>query len=113
MLDYLDLVYVWEDIALCKAREGANMNLGYIPPAMIGPPEKCYYTEVTGIPGMISTDYGRGKSSLICFPIGSLYDHTRHYGHSALMESAIYTLLEYEPDLSTDASPRLGDEPPH
>ncbi len=107
VLDYLDLVYVWEDIALCRAREGASMNLGYIPPAMIGPPEKCYYTEVTGIPGMISMDYGKGKSTLISFPIGSLYDHTRHYGHNALMQSAIYALLEYEPELTTNASPLL------
>jgi hypothetical protein len=106
-LSYLDLVYVWEDIALCKAREGASKNLGYIPPAMIGPPEKCYYTEVTDIPGMVSMDYGKGKSTLITFPIGSLYDHTRHYGHSALMQAAIHTLLGYKSALSTDASPLL------
>ncbi len=107
VLSYLDLVYVWEDIALCEAREGANMNLGYIPPAMIGPPEKCYYTEVTNIPGMVSMDYGKGKSTLITFPIGSLYDHTRHYGHSALMQAAIHTLLGYKSAISTDALPLL------
>ncbi|MDX2432398.1 MAG: hypothetical protein QNK35_15780 [Bacteroides sp.] len=107
LLRYLDLVYVWEDIALCKAKEGAKMNLGYIPPAMIGPPEKCYYTEVTGIPGMISMDYGKGKSTLISFPIGSLYNHTRHYGHKILMESAIHSLLEYEPEMTTNASALL------
>ena len=106
-LKYLDLVYVWEDIALCESREGASMNLGYIPPAMIGPPEKCYYTEVTSIPGMVSMDYGKGKSTLITFPIGSLYDHTRLYGHSALMQAAIHTLLGYNSALSTDASPLL------
>ena len=107
VLSYLDLVYIWEDIALCEAREGASMNLGYIPPAMIGPPEKCYYTEVTDIPGMVSMDYGKGKSTLITFPIGSLYNHTRHYGHSALMQAAIHTLLGYKSALSTDASPLL------
>ncbi len=107
VLDRLDLVYVWEDIALCKAKEGATMNLGYIPPAMIGPPEKCYYTEVTSIPGMISMDFGEGKSTLISFPIGSMYDHTRHYGHAALMQAAINSLLEYEADVTTDAPPML------
>jgi hypothetical protein len=29
---------------------------------------------------------------LITFPIGTQFAHTRHYGHSALMESAIHTL---------------------
>ncbi len=106
-LEYLDLVYVWEDIALCKAKEGASSNLGYIPPAMIGPPEKCYYTEVTGIPGMISQEYGEGKSTLITFPIGSLYTHTSHYGHQALMQSALQSLLEYEQTITTNASPLL------
>lgn len=106
-LQYLDLVYAWEDIALCKAKEGANSFLGFIPPAMIGPPEKCYYTEVTEIPGMVSMDYGRGKSVLITFPIGSLYDHTRHYGHNALMCSAIDALLAYRAEIITDASPLL------
>ena len=104
-LKYLDLVYAWEEIALCKPKEGAETYLGYIPPAMIGPPEKCYYTEVTDIPGIVAMDYGEGRSAMITFPIGSLYDHTRHYGHNALMLSSLYTLLEYEPGISTDASP--------
>lgn len=103
-LQYLDLVYVWEDIALCKAKAEAEVNLGYIPPAMIGPPEKCYYTEVSNIPGVISMSYGKGNSTLITFPIGTQYEHTKHYGHRALMESTIHTLLGYSPDMSTDAS---------
>jgi hypothetical protein len=107
LLEYLDLVYVWEDIALCRAREGATVHLGYIPPAMIGPPEKCYYTEVTSSPGIVSMDYGKGKSALITFPIGSLYDHTRHYGHALLMQSVLQVLLEYMPSFTTDASPLL------
>lgn len=106
-LHYVDLVYVWSDIALCKSKEMASNNLGYIPPAMIGPPEKCYYTEVTDIPGMVSMDFGKGKSTLITFPIGATYDHTRHYGHSALMESAIKSLLGYTPAMTTDGSPLL------
>ena len=106
-LGYLDLVYAWEDIALCEAREGAGSFLGFILPAMIGPPEKCYYTEVTEIPGIVTFQFGKGTSALITFPVGSLYDHTRHYGHSALMLSVLTELLGHQSSITTDASPLL------
>ncbi len=106
-LEYLDLVYAWEDIALCTPKEEASAYLGFIPPAMIGPPEKCYYTEVTNTPGIVTYKYGSGSTALITFPIGSLYDRTRHYGHSALLDAAILNLLGYEANVATDASPML------
>lgn len=107
VLEDCDILYAWEEGMRCRLREGATGYLGYIPPAMIGPPEKCYYEEVTEIPGLIHHRYGRGQSALITFNIGSMYELTRHYGHCALVLSSLSDLLEYDQDLETDASPLI------
>ncbi len=101
----LDLVYAWEEGLFCKPKAGAEGLLGYIPPAMIGPPEKTYYTEVTEIPGLIFTNSGKGKTAFFPFRIGTLYHHTRHYGHAALVMNTLTNLLAYQPDIVTKASP--------
>lgn len=102
-----DLVYAWEKGMLCEPLESASAYLGFIPPAMIGPPEKCYYTEVTEMPGLIHNTYGNGQTALLSFRLGSIYHHTRHYGHAALVMTALNTLLDYHQDLIVDASPMV------
>ena len=107
ILNELDLVYAWEKGLLCQTTAGAESLLGFIPPAMIGPPEKCYYTEETDIPGLIYNAYGKGKTVFFPFGIASLYHHTRHYGHAELVISALENLLEYETDIQADVSPLI------
>lgn len=105
VFDQFDLVYAWEQGLLCQAKPGAESMLGFIPPAMIGPPEKTYYNKVTEIPGLIFNSSGTGKSTFFPFRIGTLYHHTRHYGHSALLMGALNSLLEYRTEIRTNASP--------
>ena len=107
ILNDLDLVYAWEEGLLCETKQGAGAYLGFIPPAMIGPPEKCYYTEVTEIPGLISNDYDKGKTAFFPWNLGVIYHHKRHYGHSALIMSVLEKLLDYEKEIKTDVSPML------
>lgn len=106
-LSKLDLVYAWEQGMLCETQQDAKAVLGFIPPAMIGPPEKCYYTEVTDIPGLIFNEYGRGKTAFFPWRLGSIYHHKRHYGHDALIMSSIRDLLHFEEDVKTEASPMV------
>lgn len=105
--DGFDLVYAWEEGMLCDPEPPATGYLGFIPPAMIGPPEKCYYKEVTRRPGLIYNNYGAGESALISFRLGSIYHHTRHYGHAALVMASLKQLLGYEQNLRIDASPMV------
>jgi len=104
-LDHLDLVYAWEEGLLCDTKTGAARYLGFIPPAMIGPPEKCYYTEVTEIPGLVAYKFGKGNTAYFPFRIGSLYHHKRHYGHATLVKDALINLLNFQTEVQTDASP--------
>jgi hypothetical protein len=102
-----DLVYAWEKGMLCEPLESATAYLGFIPPAMIGPPEKCYYTEVTEIPGLIHNRYGKGQTALLSFRLGSIYHHTRHYGHAALVMSMLNELLGFHTDLLVEGGPMV------
>jgi len=52
-LEDIDIIYLYVDFMECTLKGSAKGYLGLIPMAMYGPPEKCYYTEVTGIPGII------------------------------------------------------------
>lgn len=106
-LNQLDLVYAWERGMLCESKPGAEALLGFIPPAMIGPPEKCYYTEVTNIPGLIYNKYGKGSTAFFPFRIGAIYHHKRHYGHATLIMSALNQLLSYQQEVQTSASPMV------
>jgi hypothetical protein len=56
---------------------------------------------------LIHNLYGKGQTAYFTFRIGSLYHHKRHYGHAALVISALKTLLGYTPELGVDASPLI------
>jgi hypothetical protein len=101
----LDIVYVHSNFLEFDLEAGAQRYLGLIPPAMYGPPEKCYYTEVTEIPGIILNNYGEGKFAYIPFAVGQQYDYKSHHGHRMIVISVIFDLLEFEPDLKFDTSP--------
>jgi hypothetical protein len=56
---------------------------------------------------LIFKSTGKGKTAFIPFRIGSLYHHTRHYGHAALVTGALNNLLEHENEIKTNASPLI------
>ncbi|MCP5119234.1 MAG: hypothetical protein GY953_51185, partial [bacterium] len=88
-LEELDLVYIWGDFLEHEPRDGAKGFGGLIPAAMYGPPEKCYYTDVTRIPGLISNQYGKGRFAYIPWPVGKQYDYRSQHGHSMVAMAAI------------------------
>ncbi|WP_297088344.1 beta-galactosidase trimerization domain-containing protein [uncultured Draconibacterium sp.] len=99
----MELAYIHSDFLECKLKKGAQPFLKLIPNAMYGPPEKCYYTEVTEIPGMIAYDFGKGKSLYIPFKIGEMYNSKGHHSHSKLIMSSILNIMGYQPNIETDA----------
>jgi hypothetical protein len=97
-LDDLDLVYLYGPF---EPYEGESEGyLGYVPPHMFGPPEKCYYTEVTDTPGLVRTPSG---DVVIPWNIGSHYQSYAHDGHARLVMAALRDLLGLAPRLTTDA----------
>ncbi len=99
----IDIVYLWGDLLNVRPARDSDRMLGYIPPAMFGPPEKCYYKEVTEIPGLIRNNYGNGSTVYFPFEIGRHYNQTRQHAHKLLVIGAIKDLLNYDQDLVTNA----------
>jgi hypothetical protein len=106
-LEDIDIIYLYVDFMECTLKETAKGYLGLIPMAMYGPPEKCYYTEVTEIPGIIENTYGEGKFVLIPWQVGDHYEYKSHHAHSMIVQTALNDLLELEYDIKVDASPLL------
>ncbi len=68
--------------------DGENL-LRYIPPAMFGPPEKCYYTEISAHPGLIA----RGQAAWIPWSIGAEFQKHADPAHAAVLLGAFDSLL--------------------
>ena len=104
-----DLMMMYSDFLKCKPKGSAKGYLKLLPSTMFGPPEKTYYTnaEITDVPGIITNDYGKGKSVFIPWQIGAQYNFKAHYAHNALFMSALNNLLKAEKSLVTNASPLI------
>ena len=96
---FLDGVYV-------ELARQANPPLTLIPPAMFGPPEKVWTDKVeTETPGLLLTDYGKGRLGYIPWDVGGLYYRHSSEGHRGLVADLIDHLLPNGRQLRTAAHP--------
>jgi hypothetical protein len=93
----------------CRVKEDAQGYLRLLPSNMYGPSEKTYYSEneITDFPGLISFNYGKGKTVFIPWMIGTEYNNKGNYAQRALFLASLRTLLKAETNLKTDASPLI------
>lgn len=105
LFDQLDLVYLDDALGVYQHGETVENLLRYIPPAMFGPPEKCYYTEVSEHPGLYLNRYEAGRVVLFPWRVGRHYHTQGHPGHAALARAAIENLLQTPVFVKTDAPP--------
>lgn len=103
--EQLDILYLDGEYWACELEPSCHGFLGFIPAAMFGPPEKCYYQTETDQPGMTFNRYGAGTSVLIPWSLGKHYEKLSHHGHDRLMEAALRDVLGYQSRLTVDASP--------
>ena len=81
-----------EEILLMQPQEEAHTYLRLIPEHMFGPPERCYYTEVTDEPGVIEYAYGKGKGICIPFKIGSFFYKEGYQNSLSFMQDILFSL---------------------
>ena len=80
--------------------------LTLIPTAMFGPPEKVWGDKVeTRVPGVVFTDYRKGRLAYVPWDVGGLYYRHSSPGHAALMTDLIDHLLPGGRQLKTNAHP--------
>lgn len=100
------IMMMYSDFLKSTPKNGAQVFMKFLPETMFGPPEKSYFTQdnITNFPGVISFDYGKGKSVFIPWELGSQYHFKGHYMHKKLFEAVLDNLLNVERTLVTDAS---------
>lgn len=68
------LVYIEGDYVQAQYEPQAILYLKFIPPHFFGPPERCYYKEITDFPGVVSYPFGNGRGLYLpWFPASQYY----------------------------------------
>lgn len=103
------IMMMYSDFLKCTTAGNAKGYMRFLPATRFGPPEKSYYSaeDITNFPGVISNNYGNGKSVFIPWQLGSQYYSKGHYMHRLLFVSALQNLLHVDRTLITDASPLI------
>ena len=88
-----DLVYFGDTFVFADYLDGGEGFLRYIPPHNFGPPERCYWTDETDLPGLHVRSHRRGRSIHVPWFPGALfhregYDNTPHLMWDVLVEHA-------------------------
>jgi len=103
VLAKLDLVPLSGRLWTATMAAGGEGLLRFIPPAMFGPPEKCYYTNVSDLPCLYARLSERGAVVWIPWQVGTEFEAFGHAGHAALAMSALDALLKLPRRVRVDA----------
>ena len=100
------LIPIGPDLQLAEFEDGAEQYLRLIPEHPFGPPERCYYTEVTSHPGVTVHKYGAGRGMYIPWNIGSFYFEQGWQNTLNLMQDVLFSLCG-TPELAPGLSPMV------
>lgn len=101
-VDWIPLDTPWLE---CVPAEGARALLRYVPPGMYGPPEKCYYTEMTGHPGVIASRAGKGACAVLPWQIGSQSARFPTHALAGLFQAVLDGVLGLPRSIFLEAPP--------
>ncbi|WP_020614853.1 alpha-amylase family protein [Paenibacillus daejeonensis] len=103
----VNLVYLLGELLICETKPESETYLGLIDECMFGPPEKCYYTEISDVPGIIRQAYGQGRTVLMPWGIGQHYERLSNHGHAMLLEAVLRDVLDVSRSVKTTTSPLI------
>lgn len=83
-----------EELLMAEFEEGTQKYLSLIPEHPFGPPERCYYTEVTEHPGVTVHSYGKGRGVYIPWLVGTFYYNEGFQNTLNLMQDVLYHLCD-------------------
>ncbi len=98
-----DVVPVGEQMVYNEISAEAERYLKLVPPHSYGPPERCYFTEITQIPGVTRYPYGKGFSVYIPWLPGTFYNLGGHSNTFLFMKDILQKLCKVRsvaPDLN-------------
>lgn len=72
------LIYLHGSYIFADYEPAAIKRMRLVPPHPFGPPERCYYTDVTDEPGYTVHPYGAGRGVYIPWGPGEMFHHAGH-----------------------------------
>ncbi|MFC4323723.1 alpha-amylase family protein [Litchfieldia salsa] len=84
------------NLVLVEPKENAKKYLQLIPEHPFGPPEICYYNEVIQEPGIIMSEYHKGRGVYIPWKIGSFYREQGYQNTLNIMQDILFSLCGIE-----------------
>jgi hypothetical protein len=98
-----ELVAVGPKFIYADLAPGAETLTRLIPPHPIGPPERCYYTQVSGVPGLSRYPYGKGAGIFIPWLPGDFFYEGGYENTLGFMQGVLFGLCGL-----TNAAPALS-----
>jgi hypothetical protein len=95
-----EVLYFGDTFLFCKYDEGVQKHLNLIPPHNFGPPERCYYEQITDNPGMVVNHYGKGKGVHIPWFPGAIFQREGYVNTSAYIGDMLENILGIYPVVS-------------
>jgi hypothetical protein len=100
-LVYLDGPYIYADYA-----EDVQPHLKLIPPHPFGPPERCYYTQITEHPAFVVRAYGQGRAIYLPWLPGKLFHRQGHLNSADFAVDLLQRVAGVQP-VSGNLSPMV------
>ncbi len=107
IFDKLDLVFLHGVFHVYECDEETDGLLRLIPADMFGPPEKCYYRNVSDTPALFHRRHGKGAIAYFPWEIGSHYLRQCHQGHANLVLGAMESLAGLKRNLNVKSHPLI------
>lgn len=108
------VVAVGDVFCFTTPASGCRGLCSLIPPHPLGPPERCYYSQITEVPGLRLYPFGRGKGVYLPFLPGSLfleggYDNTAWFLRDVLLQ--VLGLTDVAPALTPMVEVSAAEKP--
>lgn len=94
------------ELQMAEFEEGTQRYLRFIPEHPYGPPERCYYTEVTDHPGVTVHQHGTGRGVYIPWGVGAFYFNQGWQNTLNVMRDVLFSLCAL-PELAPGLSPMV------
>lgn len=94
------------DLVFWEAENSVQKYLQLIPEHPFGPPERCYFTEVTENPGITIFPYKKGRGIYIPWMIGSFYRNEGYQNTLSIIRDIMFSLCGV-PEIAPDLTPMV------
>jgi hypothetical protein len=87
-----DVIAIGDTFIYTNTKEGVDKYFKLIPPHSFGPPERCYFNDITDIPGVVRNKFGDGGGIYIPWMPGTFFNGGGHSNSYNFMKDVIISM---------------------